>query len=163
MGNREASGAGDPAGRRPILAAVFAIGVSSITVQLALMREMLGAFAGNELFMGVVLGNWLLLMGLGTWLARWVEPRASSPCPVTMSWRGANRHATASWSAAGLCRFATERARPKAAEACRTPKPRGPRNGPWEGTLPPRRASPLRVHGHTAVHGAPHRRMGTGE
>jgi len=35
------------------------------------MREMLGAFAGNELVLGVVLGNWLLLMGLGTSLGRW--------------------------------------------------------------------------------------------
>ena len=38
--------------------------------QLALMRELLGAFSGNELVLGVVLGNWLLLMGIGTWLGR---------------------------------------------------------------------------------------------
>jgi spermidine synthase len=34
--------------------------------QLALMRESLGAFSGNELVMGVVLGLWLLIMGLGS-------------------------------------------------------------------------------------------------
>jgi spermidine synthase len=39
--------------------------------QLALMREMLGVFAGSELVLGVVLGNWLLLMGLGAALGRW--------------------------------------------------------------------------------------------
>jgi spermidine synthase len=38
--------------------------------QLALMRELLGAFAGNEMVLGVVLGLWLLLMGIGAWLGR---------------------------------------------------------------------------------------------
>lgn len=64
--------------RRRILAAVFAAGVSSVVTQLAVMREMPGAFAGNELVMGVVLGNWLLLTGLGAWLGRWTD-RVRSP------------------------------------------------------------------------------------
>ena len=34
------------------------------------MRELLCALTGNELVLGVVLGNWLLLMGAGAWLAR---------------------------------------------------------------------------------------------
>ena len=38
--------------------------------QLALMRELLGAFSGNEMVLGVALGLWLLLMGVGTWLGR---------------------------------------------------------------------------------------------
>lgn len=59
------------AGRRPTLAAVFALGVSCVITQLALMREMLGVFAGNELVLGVALGNWLLLMGLGAAMGRW--------------------------------------------------------------------------------------------
>lgn len=71
-----ARGAAD---RRPILAVVFAAGVSSLTVQLALMREAMGAWAGNELVLGVVLGNWLLLMGLGAWLGRWKRWRGGSP------------------------------------------------------------------------------------
>jgi spermidine synthase len=41
--------------------------------QLVLMREMLCAFAGNELVLGVMLGNWLLLMGAGAWLGRRAE------------------------------------------------------------------------------------------
>lgn len=53
-----------------ILTAVFALGFSCILTQLALMRETLGVFAGNELVLGVVLGNWLLLMGLGAALGR---------------------------------------------------------------------------------------------
>jgi spermidine synthase len=38
--------------------------------QLALMRELLGAFSGNEMVLGVALGLWLLLLGLGTALGR---------------------------------------------------------------------------------------------
>jgi spermidine synthase len=53
---------------RLIVLAVGALGVSCVMTQLALMRELLGAFSGNELVLGVVLGNWLLLLGLGTWL-----------------------------------------------------------------------------------------------
>ena len=41
--------------------------------QLALMRELLGAFSGNEMVLGVVLGLWLLLMGMGAWLGRTSE------------------------------------------------------------------------------------------
>ena len=56
--------------RRLVLLAVGALGVSCVMTQLALMRELLGAFSGNELVLGLALGNWLLLMGLGAWLGR---------------------------------------------------------------------------------------------
>jgi spermidine synthase len=56
--------------RRPILLAVAALGVSCVMTQLALMRELMGAFSGNEMVLGVVLGLWLLLMGIGAWLGR---------------------------------------------------------------------------------------------
>src|SRR5512139_2131871 len=59
--------------RTPILAGVFALGVSCLLTQLALMRELLGVFAGNELVLGVTLGNWLLLLGLGAALGRLVR------------------------------------------------------------------------------------------
>ncbi|MGD0745161.1 MAG: fused MFS/spermidine synthase, partial [Verrucomicrobiota bacterium] len=55
---------------RLVLLAVGALGVSCVMTQLTLMRELLGAFSGNELVLGVVLGNWLLLTGIGTWLGR---------------------------------------------------------------------------------------------
>ena len=55
---------------RLVLLAVAALGVSCVMTQLALLRELLGAFSGNELVLGVALGNWLLLMGLGAWLGR---------------------------------------------------------------------------------------------
>jgi spermidine synthase len=56
--------------RRLVLFAVGALGVSCVMTQLALVRELLGAFAGNEMVLGVALGVWLLLMGIGTWLGR---------------------------------------------------------------------------------------------
>ena len=56
-----------------VFGAVFSVGFSCVLTQLALMREMLGVFAGNELILGVALGNWLLLMGLGAAAGRWAE------------------------------------------------------------------------------------------
>jgi spermidine synthase len=58
------------AGRRLVLLAAGALGFSCVMTQLALMRELLGAFSGNELVLGLALGNWLLLMGIGAWLGR---------------------------------------------------------------------------------------------
>lgn len=52
------------------------LGFSCVMTQLALMRECLVAFTGNEMVLGVVLGLWLLLMGVGTWLGRSVERSA---------------------------------------------------------------------------------------
>jgi spermidine synthase len=57
-------------GRTAIVLAIAGVGVSSIVAQLSLMREMLGTFAGNEMVLGVILGNWLLLTGLGAFLGR---------------------------------------------------------------------------------------------
>ncbi len=56
--------------RRLVLLAIGGLGVSAVMTQLALMRELLGAFSGNELVFGICLGNWLLLTGAGAWLGR---------------------------------------------------------------------------------------------
>jgi spermidine synthase len=64
--------------RRLLLLAVGGLGVAAVMTQLALLRELLGAFAGNELVLGIGLGCWLLLTGAGTWLGRWVARWASS-------------------------------------------------------------------------------------
>ena len=53
-----------------IYLAVGAVGAASVITQLVLLREMLGALAGNELALGILLGNWLLLTGAGAWLGR---------------------------------------------------------------------------------------------
>ena len=57
---------------RALWLAVAALGVSAAMTQLALLRELLCAFAGNELVLGVILANWLLLSGLGARLGRTV-------------------------------------------------------------------------------------------
>jgi spermidine synthase len=44
--------------------------MASVMTQLTLMRELLCAFAGNEMVLGIALGLWLLLTGLGTSLGR---------------------------------------------------------------------------------------------
>ena len=53
-----------------VLAALGGVGASAVMTQLALMREMLGTFSGNEMVFGIILGNWLLLTGVGAWLGR---------------------------------------------------------------------------------------------
>ena len=53
-----------------ILPAVGALGFSAAMTQLILLRELLSAFGGNEIIFGIILGNWLLLTGIGTGLGR---------------------------------------------------------------------------------------------
>jgi len=64
--------------RARLLVAVGALGCSCVMVQLALLREALDAFSGNELVLGVVLGLWMLLMGLGAAVGRPVAARGCS-------------------------------------------------------------------------------------
>lgn len=49
---------------------VVGLGSSAVLTQLTLMRELLAVFAGNEMVLGVCLGNWFVLTGAGTWLGR---------------------------------------------------------------------------------------------
>jgi spermidine synthase len=66
--------------RRLVLLAVGGLGVSAVMTQLVLMRELLGAFSGNELVFGISLGSWLLLTGAGTWLGRFLSGRGAACC-----------------------------------------------------------------------------------
>ncbi len=56
--------------KRLLDASVLCLGVSAFITQIVLMRELLSVFAGNELVFGIVLGNWMLLTGLGAALGR---------------------------------------------------------------------------------------------
>ncbi len=46
------------------------LGLASIVTQTILLREFLTVFQGNELVLGILLGNWLLLTGMGAALGR---------------------------------------------------------------------------------------------
>lgn len=55
--------------RRPlVLTLIGGLGFAATVAQLALIRELLGVMAGNELTVGIALGCWLVLTALGTWI-----------------------------------------------------------------------------------------------
>jgi spermidine synthase len=53
-----------------ILWAIIGTGISSIAVQLVTVREFLSQFHGNEITISLVLFSWLLLTGLGSFIAK---------------------------------------------------------------------------------------------
>ncbi|MBU7012327.1 MAG: hypothetical protein HXS46_16725, partial [Theionarchaea archaeon] len=56
--------------RKLLTLSVIILGISSVMSQLVVMREFLGVFGGNELTVGVILGNWTLLTGIGSYLGK---------------------------------------------------------------------------------------------
>ena len=61
------------------------LGASAMVTQLVMMREALGAFHGDEMSLGIVLGNWLLLTGLGALAGRWLAGgRARAVLPACL-------------------------------------------------------------------------------
>lgn len=58
----------DIAGRKKIAYAVIVMGFSGLVAQIVLLRELMVAFLGNELSIGVILANWLLLESAGAFL-----------------------------------------------------------------------------------------------
>ena len=52
--------------KRRFWVSLLALGISSVSVQLVMIREIMSSFGGNELVIGVVLGTWLLFTGLGS-------------------------------------------------------------------------------------------------
>jgi spermidine synthase len=56
---------------------MLVVGATGIIGQVVLMRELLVCFFGNELSIGIVLANWLLLEAIGSWLGgrRFSPPR----------------------------------------------------------------------------------------
>ncbi|MFH1848612.1 MAG: hypothetical protein ABH879_00325 [archaeon] len=58
---------------RRVVVSVTALGMSSVITQIVLIREFLTVFSGNELVFGIILANWLLLTGLGSYLGRHLE------------------------------------------------------------------------------------------
>jgi spermidine synthase len=52
--------------RRRLIFAILVMGFSGIVVQILLLREFLVIFSGNELAIGIILANWLILEAFGS-------------------------------------------------------------------------------------------------
>ncbi len=53
---------------RALKVSFFVMGASGIVAQILLLRELLVSFLGNELTLGMILGNWLILEAAGSYL-----------------------------------------------------------------------------------------------
>jgi spermidine synthase len=54
--------------RLAILAAILAMGFSGLVAEILLLRELLIVFSGNELSIGMIMANWLILEAFGSFL-----------------------------------------------------------------------------------------------
>jgi len=76
-------GVSGPDGARAFVsAALVTLGFAATASQILILRELLVAFQGNELLLGLFLGNWLLLEAVGTTLARAGSDRTPRPAEV---------------------------------------------------------------------------------
>ena len=55
-------------GIQTLKTSLFLMGLSSITAQIVLLRELLVSFLGNELTLGIILASWLILVAAGSFL-----------------------------------------------------------------------------------------------
>ncbi|MEK6755346.1 MAG: fused MFS/spermidine synthase [Bacteroidota bacterium] len=55
------------------LLAILALGLTSLITQIILLREFLAVFYGNELVIGIILGNWMILTGVGSYFGRFAD------------------------------------------------------------------------------------------
>ena len=56
---------------RRLSLAVVALGATSIVTQVILLRDFLSAFYGNELVIGIILANWMIITGAGSFLGKY--------------------------------------------------------------------------------------------
>lgn len=52
---------------------LFTLGMTSISVQVIILRKFLDVFYGNELIIGILLANWMILTGAGAWAGRFLQ------------------------------------------------------------------------------------------
>lgn len=58
---------------------VITLGFTSIITQIILLREFLSVFYGNELVIGIILANWMLITGFGAFLGKNVNKINNKP------------------------------------------------------------------------------------
>ncbi|MCF8230108.1 MAG: hypothetical protein K9G58_00490 [Bacteroidales bacterium] len=56
-----------------IISAIAILGFSNILTQILVLREFLSVLSGNELVIGILLSNWMLITGLGAYLGRFTR------------------------------------------------------------------------------------------
>lgn len=59
--------------KKLLILTILITGFSSLLTQLTLLREFFSIFSGNELSFGLIVGNWLLLTGIGSYLGRFAD------------------------------------------------------------------------------------------
>lgn len=65
-----------------LISALAALGATSIATQIVVLREFLSIFFGNELVIGVVLANWMILTGLGSFMGKFSERYAGDDSAI---------------------------------------------------------------------------------
>lgn len=56
--------------KKSLIIALLVMGASGIVGQILLLRELLITFYGNELSIGIILANWLILEAFGSFFFR---------------------------------------------------------------------------------------------
>ncbi|MDD2703618.1 MAG: fused MFS/spermidine synthase [Candidatus Omnitrophica bacterium] len=63
---------------------ILIVGAGGIVAQVLILRELLVSFYGNELIVGIILGNWILGEALGAFLIGKIVSSRSSAAPVVL-------------------------------------------------------------------------------
>jgi spermidine synthase len=61
---------------------IAAVGLTSLVTQIILLREFLSVFYGNELVIGILLANWMIITGIGAYVGRYFRPGEPVALPV---------------------------------------------------------------------------------
>ncbi len=61
---------------------ILVMGFSGLVAEILLLRELLIVFSGNELSIGIILSNWLILEALGAYLAGWPAEKSKNVAAI---------------------------------------------------------------------------------
>ncbi len=64
---------------------VITLGLTSIVTQIILLREFMSVFYGNELVIGIILANWMLITGFGAFLGKNINKVNNKPKLIIIS------------------------------------------------------------------------------
>lgn len=58
---------------KTLFSVILSLGFSSTITQIIILREFLSIFYGNELVIGIILGNWMIITGFGSYLGKYSD------------------------------------------------------------------------------------------